>query len=114
MVENKAPRVREEAPAWEAMAVMPDGKFQKVNNKMYSGKYLVLFFWPLDFTFVCPTEVCQFSDAYDEFKKINAEIVGCSIDSHFVHAEWRKKPRDAGGLGPMKIPMLGDQTRQIA
>ena len=75
---------------------------------------MVLFFWPLDFTFVCPTEVCQFNDRASEFEEIGCQVIGCSIDSHFVHAEWTKKPRSKGGLGPMEIPMLSDQTHEIS
>merc|ERR1712086_393104 len=80
----------------------------------FKGKYTVLFFWPLDFTFVCPTEICQFSDASPEFEKINAQVVGCSVDSHFAHAEYTKKPRAEGGLGEMKIPMVSDLTKSIS
>merc|ERR1711990_30314 len=114
MVENKVPKIRSKAPEWEGQVWMPDGQFKKIDNKQYEGKYLVIFFWPLDFTFVCPTEIANFSDAFPEFAKINANIVGCSIDSHFVHAEWTKKPRSEGGLGPMKIPMLADTSKSIS
>jgi len=89
-------------------------KFQKVSLEQFRGKYVVLFFWPLDFTFVCPTEVCQFNDKAEEFEKIGCQVIGCSIDSHFVHAEWTKKPKERGGLGPMEIPMLSDMTKQIS
>jgi alkyl hydroperoxide reductase subunit AhpC len=60
----------------------------------------------LDFTFVCPTEICQFSDANEEFEKLNCQVIGCSIDSAFVHREWTKKPRNIGGLGKMAFPMM--------
>jgi alkyl hydroperoxide reductase subunit AhpC len=73
-----------------------------------------LFFWPLDFTFVCPTEICNFSDASPEFEKIGAQVVGCSVDSHFTHMEYTKKPRSEGGLGKMMIPMVSDMTKSIA
>jgi alkyl hydroperoxide reductase subunit AhpC len=78
------------------------------------GKYTVLFFWPLDFTFVCPTEICQFSDKAPEFEKIGAQIIGCSIDSHFTHMEYTKKPRNKGGIGAMQMPLLSDLTKQIS
>lgn len=78
------------------------------------GKYVVLFFWPLDFTFVCPTEVASFSDAHEEFEAINTQVIGCSIDSHFTHREWTMKPRAQGGLGPMNIPMISDLTKSIS
>ena len=74
----------------------------------------MLFFWPLDFTFVCPTEICQFNDSNPEFEKIGAQLIGCSIDSHFTHMEYTKKPRNKGGLGPMSIPMLADISKQIS
>jgi alkyl hydroperoxide reductase subunit AhpC len=80
----------------------------------FSGKYVVLFFWPLDFTFVCPTEICQFSDASGKFEEINCQVIGCSIDSAFVHEEYTKKPRNKGGLGKMNIPMLADLNKTIA
>ena len=76
----------------------------------FSGKYVVLFFWPLDFTFVCPTEICQFSDKAAEFEAENTQIIGCSIDSHFTHMEYTKKDRKKGGLGPMNMPLLSDLT----
>ena len=80
----------------------------------YSGKYVVLFFYPLDFTFVCPTEICAFNDAAAAFKKLNAELIACSVDSHYTHAEYTKKSRSEGGLGPMNIPMLADLTKNIS
>ncbi len=79
-----------------------------------SGKYLILFFYPLDWTFVCPTEIIAFSDAAAEFRKLGAEVVGCSIDSKFSHFNWIQTPRKQGGLGHMDIPLLADVTKQIA
>jgi alkyl hydroperoxide reductase subunit AhpC len=81
---------------------------------MLSGKYVVLFFYPLDFTFVCPTEICNFSDKAEEFRKIGCEIIGCSVDSKFSHMEYCKKDRKKGGLGKMEIPLVSDITKQIA
>lgn len=81
---------------------------------MVLGKYLVLFFWPLDFTFVCPTEICQFSDKVPDFDKLNTQVIGCSVDSQFAHMEYTKKDRKKGGLGPMQMPLLSDITKQIA
>ena len=78
------------------------------------GKYLVLFFYPLDFTFVCPTEIIQFSDRAKEFRETNCEVVGCSIDSSFCHMEYTKKDRKKGGLGKMDIPLLADTSKKIA
>jgi alkyl hydroperoxide reductase subunit AhpC len=78
------------------------------------GKYVVLFFWPLDFTFVCPTEICQFSDRAKDFEATNCQIIGASIDSHFTHMEYTKKDRKLGGLGKMAIPMVADVSKDIA
>lgn len=78
------------------------------------GKYVVLFFWPLDFTFVCPTEIVQFSDKAKEFRDLGCEVLGCSIDSHFTHMEYTKKDRKKGGLGKMEIPLIADINKQIA
>ena len=74
---------------------------------------MVLFFWPLDFTFVCPTEIIQFSDKSPEFKKIGCEVVGCSIDSAFTHMEYCSKPRADGGLGKMLIPLIADVNKDV-
>jgi len=71
-----------------------NNKFEKLSLANFKGKYVVLFFYPLDFTFVCPTEIVAFSEMAAEFKKINCEVIGCSVDSHFSHAEYTKKPRD--------------------
>jgi len=101
------------APAFTAEAVV-DGDFQKVSLSDYKGKYLVFFFYPLDFTFVCPTEIIAFSDRADEFRKIGAEVVAASVDSHFTHLAWTKTPRKEGGLGKMNIPLVSDLTKSIS
>jgi alkyl hydroperoxide reductase subunit AhpC len=80
----------------------------------YKGKYLVLFFYPLDWTFVCPTEIYTFSDRVGDFKACNCEVVACSVDSEHSHLAWINTPRKKGGLGDMNIPMLADVTKQIA
>lgn len=82
--------------------------------RLCAGKYVVLFFWPLDFTFVCPTEICQFSDKAAEFEAIGCQLIGCSIDSQFTHREYTMKPREQGGLGEMKLPMVSDLTKSIS
>jgi alkyl hydroperoxide reductase subunit AhpC len=79
-----------------------------------AGKYLVLFFYPLDFTFVCPTEIIAFSDRVKEFRDKNCDVVACSVDSHFSHLAWTNTPRKQGGLGKMDIPLLSDLTKQIS
>jgi len=75
------------APHFDGMAVV-GGEFKKISLCDYKGKYVVLFFYPLDFTFVCPTEIIAFSDASDKFRAINCEVVACSTDSHFSHLAW--------------------------
>jgi len=80
----------------------------------YKDKYLVLFFYPLDFTFVCPTEIIAFSDRAEEFRAIDCEVVACSVDSEYSHLAWTEKPRKQGGIGKMNIPILSDLTRRIS
>lgn len=102
------------APDFKGMAVV-NGQFKEISLKDYAGKYLVLFFYPLDFTFVCPTEVIAFNDRADEFKKLNAEIVAVSVDSHFSHMAWVNMPRKNGGLGPeTTMPILSDLKKTIS
>ncbi|XP_009707570.1 PREDICTED: peroxiredoxin-1 isoform X1 [Cariama cristata] len=102
------------APDFTATAVMPDGQFKDIKLSDYKGKYVVFFFYPLDFTFVCPTEIIAYSDRADEFKKINCEVIGASVDSHFCHLAWINTPKKQGGLGTMKIPLISDTKRAIA
>ena len=106
-------RVQKQQPEWSGQAWWGN-KFQQIDNNTFKGKYVVMFFWPLDFTFVCPTEICQFNDKAKEFEAIGVQLVGVSIDSHFTHMEYTKKDRKKGGLGPMQIPMLSDVTHKIA
>lgn len=106
--------VTQPAPEFTAVAVMPDGQFKDVSLSDYKGKYVLLFFWPLDFTFVCPTEIIAFSDRADDFAALDVQILGCSIDSHFTHLAWTQQGRDAGGIGPTKFPLLSDLNKQIA
>lgn len=102
-------------PAPEFKGMIWDGKgFKEIKLSDYLGKWVVLFFYPLDFTFVCPTEICAFSDALNQFKEINAEVIGCSIDSHFSHREWALKPRKDGGLAPCELPLLSDVSHDIS
>lgn len=101
------------APSFSGMA-WTDGTFKQISLSDYAGKYVVLFFYPLDFTFVCPTEICAFNDAAAHFSEVNCELIACSVDSHFTHMEYTKKPRNQGGLGDMQIPMLSDLTKKIS
>ena len=113
MVEStQVAKIRQPAPYFEAMAWW--NGFKKVKLTDFKGKYVVLFFWPLDFTFVCPTEICQFSDKAKNFREIGCEVIGASIDSHFTHMEYTKKERKNGGLGKMDIPMIADITKSIS
>ncbi|KAJ3323521.1 hypothetical protein HDV06_001798 [Boothiomyces sp. JEL0866] len=106
-------KIQHKAPHFSAQAVV-NGEFKEVSLDDYKGKYLVLFFYPLDWTFVCPTEIIAFSEKAAEFKKINTEVVGVSIDSKFSHYNWINQPRKQGGLGEMHIPLLADVTKQIS
>lgn len=107
--------VAKEAPDFKAQAVMPNGAFQEISLSDYRGKkYVVLFFYPLDFTFVCPTEIIAFSEAAAEFDKLGVQLLGCSVDSHFSHLAWRERPRKQGGLGDIAYPLVADLDKKIA
>ncbi|XP_078490880.1 peroxiredoxin-like [Ciona intestinalis] len=106
-------QVTQPAPPFKGMSV-EEGKFKEISLGDYKGKYLVLFFYPLDFTFVCPTEIISFSEKNPEFEKLNTAVVGASVDSHFSHLAWINTPRKQGGLGEMKIPLLSDLTKNIS
>jgi peroxiredoxin 2/4 len=87
---------------------------QPVKLSDYKGKWLVMFFYPLDFTFVCPTEIVAFSDANDRFRKAGAEVLGVSIDSQFTHRAWIKTPRNQNGLGELQFPLAADITKSVS
>ncbi|MCG5055379.1 MAG: peroxiredoxin [Myxococcales bacterium] len=106
-------KVQHPAPAFSCQA-MQNGEFRTVSLADYKGKYLVLFFYPLDFTFVCPTEILAFSDRSDEFQKLGAEVVGASIDSVFSHLAWWNTTRKEGGIQGVKIPLLADVTKEVS
>ncbi|MDP3938530.1 MAG: peroxiredoxin [Deltaproteobacteria bacterium] len=91
-----------------------NGKFKKVSLKDYKGKWLVLFFYPLDFTFVCPTEILAFSDHLKDFQGVDCEVVTCSTDSVHSHKAWAKTPRAQSGVEGVKIPMLEDTNHRIS
>eukprot|EP01104_Vermistella_antarctica_P000792 TRINITY_DN10902_c0_g1_i1.p1 TRINITY_DN10902_c0_g1~~TRINITY_DN10902_c0_g1_i1.p1 ORF type:complete len:206 (-),score=55.48 TRINITY_DN10902_c0_g1_i1:81-665(-) len=102
------------APDFVATALVGQD-FKEVKLSDFAGKYLVLFFYPLDFTFVCPTEILSFSDRAEEFRAIGAEVVGASVDSEFSHLAWVNTSRKDGGLGgSLKIPLLSDLTKKIS
>jgi len=103
------------APEFKTQAVMPDGSFKEISLGDYRGKQSVLlFFYPLDFTFVCPTEIIAFSERVEEFKKRGVEVLSCSVDSKFSHLAWRNVPRTDGGVGTIQYPMLEDMSKKIA
>jgi alkyl hydroperoxide reductase subunit AhpC len=106
--------VQKSAPNFQAQAVMPDGSFQQVELVGYQGKYVLLFFYPLDFTFVCPTEIIAFSDRVKDFAARNVQVLGVSVDSHFSHLAWRNTPRSAGGIGAIEYPLVSDMNKKIA
>ena len=106
--------VTKEAPGFCAKAVLPDGSFADVSLKEYRSKYVVLFFYPLDFTFVCPTEIIAFSEAAAQFESLGVQVLGCSVDSHYTHLAWRSTPRKEGGLGQIKYPLIADLDKKIA
>ncbi|MCY4359998.1 MAG: peroxiredoxin [Cyanobacteria bacterium MAG APA_bin_95] len=106
-------RVGQQAPDFTATAVF-DQEFQKVQLSEYRGKYVVLFFYPLDFTFVCPTEITAFSDRYKEFSSKNTEVLGISVDSEYSHLAWLQTDREAGGLGDIAYPLISDLNKTIA
>lgn len=109
-----AAKVTKPAPFFKATAVMPSGEFKPVSLDDYKGKWLLMFYYPLDFTFVCPTEIIAYSDRSEEFRKLGCEVLACSVDSHFSHLAWVNTPRNKGGLGPMKIPLLSDLSKSIS
>ncbi len=106
-------RVGQQAPDFSATAVV-DQEFKTIRLSDYRGKYVVLFFYPLDFTFVCPTEITAFSDRYDEFKQLNTEVLGASVDSEFSHLAWIQKDRKSGGVGDLNFPLVSDIKKEIS
>lgn len=101
------------APDFRAKAVIK-GAFQDIDLVDYRGKYVVLFFYPLDFTFVCPTEIIAFNDKLPEFQKRNVAVLGVSVDSEYTHLAWINTPRKAGGLGGLDYPLVSDLNKKIA
>lgn len=106
--------VTKPAPDFTAEAVLKDGSFAKISLSQFKGKYVLLFFYPLDFTFVCPTEIIAFSERVKEFNDLGVEVIGVSVDSHFSHLAWRNVPRDQGGIGPIQYSLVADLDKQIA
>ena len=112
MTTNECLRVGMQAPDFAATAVV-DQEFKDISLSQYRGKYVVLFFYPLDFTFVCPTEITAFSDRYSDFSSKNTEVLGVSVDSKFTHLAWIQTPRNEGGIGDINYPLVSDLKREI-
>lgn len=108
--------VGKQAPNFTLSAVMPDNSIEEnLNFREYiKGKIAVLFFWPADFTFVCPSEIIAFNNRLKEFKERNVMIIGCSIDSQFVHYAWKNTAVENGGIGKIEFPMLADISGEVA
>ena len=104
--------IQKPAPDFKAMAMI-NGEFKELQLSDYRGKYLVLLFYPKDFTFVCPTELIAFGDRIEEFRKLNAEVIGVSVDTEYVHLAWWKTARNEGGSAGIQMPLIADVTRQM-
>lgn len=106
--------VTKEAPDFTADAVLPDGSFGQITLSSLKGKYVVLFFYPLDFTFVCPSEILAFNKKIAEFKAKNVEVIGVSVDSKFTHYAWRNTAVEEGGIGNIQYPLVADLNKNIS
>jgi peroxiredoxin (alkyl hydroperoxide reductase subunit C) len=106
-------RIQSTAPDFKATAVVGE-EFKEISLSNYKGKYVLLFFYPLDFTFVCPTEIIAFSDRASAFEKLNCQLLGVSVDSQFSHLAWIKTSRNQGGLGGLNYPLVADLNKNIA
>ena len=106
--------VTKQAPDFKATAVMPDNSFKEISLSDYKGKKVVLFFYPLDFTFVWPTELIAFNNRLEEFEKRGVQVLGCSVDSHFSHLKWKEMDINNGGIGNVQYPLISDLDKSIA
>ena len=105
--------VGKSAPAFTATAVYGNNEIKPLSLSDFAGKHVVLFFYPLDFTFVCPSELIAFDHRLEEFTKRGVAVIGCSIDSEFTHLAWKNTPIDKGGIGPVQYPLVADITHAI-
>lgn len=105
--------ITKEAPDFTAQAVMPNNMMEEFTLSSLRGKYVLLFFYPLDFTFVCPSEIIAFDKKLDEFKKRDCEVVAVSIDSQYTHFAWKQTPREKGGIGNVQFPIVSDLNKDI-
>ena len=106
--------VTKSAPGFKAEAVMEDNTIKEISLSDYKGKKVVLFFYPLDFTFVCPTEIIAFDKRLNEFKERNVQVLGCSVDSKWTHLAWKNTEVNKGGIGNVQYPLIADITKSIA
>nr|YP_009654388.1 2-Cys peroxiredoxin [Pleurostichidium falkenbergii]QCH39675.1 2-Cys peroxiredoxin [Pleurostichidium falkenbergii] len=113
MLTKNSLQVGDKAPTFSATAVYQQ-EFKQINSSDYLGKYLILLFYPLDFTFVCPTEITAFSDMYDKIRSLNAEVLGISVDSEYCHLAWMQLDRESGGVGDLRYPLVSDLTKEIS
>lgn len=110
---HAVPAISTKAPAWKSVGIV-DMNMRDVSLKDYSGKYLILLFYPYDFTFICPTEMIQFNDRIEEFQNLGCDIVAVSTDSQYAHLAWIMTPRKQGGLSEMKMAIVSDKNHQIS
>ena len=106
--------VTKQAPGFEAETVMPDNSFEKISLSSLRGKYVLVFFYPLDFTFVCPSEILAFNRQIADFRAKNCEVLGISVDSVYTHLAWKNTPVDQGGIGPVQFPLVSDISKSIS
>lgn len=106
--------VTKQAPDFTADAVLPDNTFGQITLSSFKGKNVVLFFYPLDFTFVCPSEILAFNKKLEEFKSRNTEVIGVSVDSKFTHLAWRNTKLEDGGIGNIQYTLVSDLNKNIA
>ncbi|CAF1407949.1 unnamed protein product [Adineta ricciae] len=107
------PRLRQPAPHFQSKAVFNDNVFD-ISLNDYKQKYLVLLFFPMNFTYICPTELIAFSDHLQQFQEMNTQVVACSIESHFSHLKWLSMPHKQGGIRGLKYPLIADKSMAIA
>ena len=106
--------VTKQAPDFKCTAIMPDNTFKDISICDYRGKKVVLFFYPLDFTFVCPTELIAFDKRLNDFKDRDTEVIGCSVDSKWTHHAWKNTDVNKGGIGNVAYPIIADIDKSIA
>ncbi|CAF0816521.1 unnamed protein product [Rotaria sordida] len=107
------PTIGKPAPDFKEKAVL-DNKVFNISLSDYDKKYLVLLFFPMDFTFVCPTELIAFSDHLNDFQKINTHVIGCATESHYSHLKWLNMTHKEGGIRGLRIPLIADKSMTIA